>query len=227
MYVCFEVARGWWQWLRNLNPDSNRSYIPLRDPGIWEWMQWQMKLWVSPWGEVMNMPLAKRKDIWWSEEQTILETTEDSPNPFPLSPGPVTKHFQSLLLFDVAKWLSCSQWNLLCMIQHSIFLSTGLNQRILKPSGMMEAWGRKKLCLKCLPTDFIWKRNKHVIVKALKLWGSFVTLACSTHYSNTVESKSRWYLDFISSFKEYSKSYIVKSPTFITCQNYLRIYLNL
>lgn len=32
----------------------------------------------------------------------MLETTEDSPNPFLLSPGPVTRHFQSLLLFDVA-----------------------------------------------------------------------------------------------------------------------------
>lgn len=125
-------------------------------------VQWQMKLWLVHLGEVVSMFFV------WEEEGYLTirraKYSRDyyvcSANPFPLSPESITIHFQPLLLFDVAKWLSCSQWNLQCMIQHSLFLSTGLNQRILKPSGMMEAWGRNKLCLKCLPIDFIWKRNK-------------------------------------------------------------------
>ena len=65
-YVCvwcvFWSGKGWWQWLRNLNPDSNREVIY-----HWEILEFEMNAMTDetlgvPLGEVMNMPFV------WEEE---------------------------------------------------------------------------------------------------------------------------------------------------------------
>lgn len=66
------------------------------------------------------------------------------------------------------KWVAHK--TLLCLIQHSLSLFTDLNQSILKPLGMVEAWGRKKLCLKCFPIDMCEGKINVVILRHWN-WG--------------------------------------------------------
>lgn len=79
------------------------------------------------------------------------------------------------------KWVDHKTF--LCMIQHSLFLFTGLNQGIVKTSGIVEAWDGKKLCLKCLPTEMC--EGEISFIKTIEI-GGFMCYTSIQHVTNGV-----------------------------------------